>query len=133
MFINYENIKEKDITIDVRTFEEFSIMPLLKYNIPLINKEEHNKLKKRIYLAVPIILKGFIRNRMQIKNALLLLSCHGEKRIIIGCSRGRLRSPLIYLYARILGIDAKILNKGIKRFYINKPNTIKNLNGFLDI
>ena len=133
MFIDYEDIQKEDITIDVRTIEEFNSMPLFKHNIPLINKEEHDRLKKRIYLAIPIILKSFIKNKEEIKKQLLFFSYHGKKRVIIGCSRGRLRSPIIYFYAKKLGINAKILNKGIKRFYIKKPNNIKNLYGFLDM
>ena len=37
-------------------------------------------------------------------------------RILIGCSQGRLRSPAVWLYARFLGIDAKILQYGIKHY-----------------
>ena len=32
MFIDYEDIQKEDITIDVRTIEEFNSMPLFKYN-----------------------------------------------------------------------------------------------------
>lgn len=133
MFINYEEIQKEDVTIDVRTTEEFNEMPLFDYSIPIINKKDHDLLKKKIYLAVPIILKSFIKNRKHIKDQLQFFSYHGEKRIIIGCSRGRLRSPIVYFYAKILGIDAKILSKGIKRFYTKKTNSLKNLYGFLDI
>ncbi len=126
MFINYEEIRKEDVTIDVRTTEEFNEMPLFDYSMPIINKKDHDLLKKKIYLAVPIILKSFIKNRKDIKSQLQFFSYHGEKRIIIGCSRGRLRSPIMYFYA-------KILNKGIKRFYTKKINSLKNLYGFLDI
>ena len=79
MFIDYEDIQKEDITIDVRTIEECNSMPLFKHNIPLINKEEHDRLKKRIYLAIPIILKSFIKNKEEIKKQLLFFSYHGKK------------------------------------------------------
>lgn len=133
MYIDINEIRKDDVTIDVRTAEEFKAMPLFKYNVPIINKQEHDTLKRKMYLAIPIILKGFNKNKDNIKNQLLELSCNKDKRIIIGCSRGRLRSPIVYIYAKRLGINAKILNKGIKRFYIKEPNNIRNLYGFLDI
>ena len=45
-------------------------------------------------------------------------------------TQGRLRSPIMYLYARYLGIDAKILKGGIKPFFIKKDYNIRNLYGF---
>ena len=133
MYIAINKITEQDVTIDVRTIEEYKAMPLLTYNVPIINKKEHDFLKKRMYLAIPIILKGFIKNKSYIKKQLITLSNNKTKRIVIGCSRGRLRSPAVYLYAKLLGIDAKVLKKGIKRFYIRNKDNFKNLYGFLDI
>lgn len=133
MFIELKDIKKQDVTIDVRTIEEYENMNLLEHNIPLINKDEHDFLKKHIYLALPIILKGFIRNKKLFKDRLHELSHYRRYRLIIGCSQGRLRSPIIYFYARYLGIDAKILKGGIKPYFIKKKHNIKNLYGFLDI
>ena len=39
-----------------------------------------------------------------------------QYKILIGCSKGRLRSPAVWLYARFLGIDAKILKYGVKHY-----------------
>lgn len=120
MFINYNNIREDDITIDVRTSEEFNKNTIFEYNIPIINKDEHKKLKKAPFLAIPIILKGLINNREEIKNQLLFFSYFNEKRIIVGCSKGRLRSPIMYFYAKTLGINVKVLKKGIKTYIITE-------------
>jgi rhodanese-related sulfurtransferase len=133
MYIDIKDIKQDDVTIDVRTEEEYYMMPFFDHNVSVINKAEHTLLKKRIYLAIPIILRGLKKDKERIKNELLTLSCNKTKRLIIGCSRGRLRSPIVCLYAKILGIDAKVLKKGIKRFFKKDVNTIKNLYGFLDI
>ena len=133
IYIDFIDIKQDDITIDVRTKEEFLKMPLFDNNVAIINKKEHDMLKKKMYLAMPIIIKGFIKNKETIKKELLMLSSNKKKRLIIGCSRGRLRSPIVYLYAKLLGIDAKVLKRGIKRFYKKDTNNLKNLYGFLDI
>lgn len=133
MFIEYKDIKEDDITIDTRTYEEFIYMPLFEYNVPIINHHLYQILKSHIYLAVFIVLYGLISNRKCIKTMLINLSNNKQKRIIFGCSQGRLRSPFMYLYAKSLGINAKVLKHGIKPHYHKKRNSIKNLYGFLDI
>lgn len=133
MYINYKEIKSNDVTIDVRTHEEFKAMPLFKCNVPVIDKKQHDTLKKHIYLAIPIVIAGFIKNRKAIKEELHSLSHYRTYRLIIGCSQGRIRSPIVYFYAKYLGIDAKILKGGIKPHFINKNHNIKNLYGFLDI
>ena len=133
MYINYEEIKSNDVTIDVRTHEEFEAMQLFEHNVPVINKTQHNILKKHIYLAIPIIFIGLIPNRKAIKEKLHSLSHYRTYRLIIGCSQGRIRSPFVYMYARYLGIDAKVLRYGIKPHFIKKDYNTKNLFGFLDI
>lgn len=133
MYIEYQNIKKDDISIDVRTPEEFNKMPLFKYNVPVINKTQHEYLKKHIYLALPIIIIGFFENKKTIKNQLLLLSENKTKRVIIACSQGRLRSPIIYFYAKFLGLKAKVLKNGIKPYFGFKKKNLKNLYGFLDM
>lgn len=133
MYIKYKDILESDVTVDVRTTEEFFKMPLFEYNLPVIDKQAHDKLKKRIWLAIPVILSGFIKNRELLRDRLIDISCNRTKRVIIGCSQGRLRSPIIYLYARYLGISAKVLKGGIKPFFVKNSKTLKNLNGYLDI
>lgn len=116
MYIKLENIKD-EVTIDVRSKEEFEKMPLFKYNIPVIDEKEHKLLKKYIMIAFPIILIGLIKNRRIIREDLLRLSNNKEKTIVIGCSQGRLRSPIVAFYSRCLGIDTKILEGGIKQYY----------------
>lgn len=132
--IKYKDIKDTDICIDVRTKEEFNKMKLFKYNIPIINKAEHDLLKKHIYLAIPIIASGLFKNKKLIKRDLKYYYENNNKgRLVIACSQGRLRSPFVYFYAKLLGYDAKILKYGIKPHFVNKNNNIKNLYGFLDI
>ena len=134
MFIDYKDInKFTDVTIDVRTNTEYNNMKLFEYNVPIINEDDYNKLKKHKYLAIPIILKGLIKNRKQIREDLEDLSRYRGYRLILGCSQGRVRSPMMYFYAKYLGIDAKVLRSGIRPFFIKKNYNIKNLYGFLDI
>lgn len=133
MFIKYEDIEDLDVTIDVRTKKEYENMKFFVYNIPIINEDDYIFLKKHVYLAIPIVLKGLVKNNKAIKQQLYKLSKDKKYRIILGCSQGRLRSPIMYLYAKCLGINAKVLKGGIKPFFINKDYNIKNLYGFLDI
>lgn len=111
MYIKLEDIKD-EVTIDVRSKEEFEKMPLFKYNVPVIDEKDHKLLKKYIMIAFPIILIGLIKNRKNIKRDLLRLSNNKEKTIVLGCSQGRLRSPIVAFYSRCLGIDTKILEGG---------------------
>ena len=126
MYIKYEDIKPNDVTIDVRTKEEYESMTLLEHNLPVISREEHQLLKKRIYLTIPIVLKGFFKNKSILKNRLHELSHYRRYRLIIGCSQGRVRSPIVYFYAKYLGIDAKILKGGIKPHFGFRQKNLKN-------
>ncbi len=122
MFIKYEDISN-EVLIDARTNEEFLSMPLFHKNIPIINSKSHSKIKKFYPCAIFVILLGLYRNRLSIKRKLLEYSQFGSVPIVVGCSRGRLRSPILCLYARFLGIDAKVLSRGIKRFYAIKKSS----------
>ena len=99
--LNNDNYNQ---TVDVRSSEEFNSTTLLQHNVPVINIAQHQLLHKHLYLAGIIVFYGLFKNRQFIK------------RILIGCSQGRLRSPAVWLYARFLGIDAKILQYGIKHY-----------------
>lgn len=111
--IKYDNIKN-EITIDARTQEEYSSEQFLKYNIPIINKREHKFLHMHKPIAGIVVFYGFVRNRKNIKEKLLEISKNKEYDIIIGCSKGRLRSPALWLYARSLGINCKVIRGGIR-------------------
>ena len=119
MFIKYEDIKD-EILIDSRTKEEFEKMPLFDKNLPIIDKKTHDKIKRFYPCALFVITYSLVKNRNQIKDKLIELSNNKSSRIIIGCSRWRLRSPILCMYAWHLGINAKVLSKGIKRFFIVK-------------
>ncbi len=128
MFIRFENITN-EITIDVRTVSEFNSMRLFQYNIPIINEDEHIRIKSFYPLAIPIILISLYRNKNYIKKNLMLLSNDGTLPIVIGCSRGRLRSPIVFLYAKFIGIKkCKILFGGIKVFFLTKEKKKRDSN-----
>lgn len=109
--------REDIILIDVRSKEEYALRSICDYNIPIISKEEHNELKKRLYLAIPIILRGLFKRREQIYKELLKVSEKGNKTLILCCSRGRLRSPIMCIYGRLKGVKCKVLKRGIKYYY----------------
>lgn len=120
MFIAFKDITTEK-TVDVRTECEFKKMPLFKYNIPIINEKEHALVKKIYPIAFIIIYRGLRLRRKQIKEDLLKISENGKCKLVIGCSRGRLRSPVMYFYARSLGIECKVLSRGLKRKFEKKP------------
>ena len=123
MYIYLKDIKD-EVLIDVRSYEEYVSMPLCKHNIPIINQKDHEFLRKHIYLAIFIILYGLIKNRKKIKQELLDKSDNRKNKIVVGCSQGRLRSPIACIYARLIGINCKILKGGIRQYY--KPKRTKN-------
>lgn len=114
------NNSEYKKTIDVRSFEEYISLPLLQYNISVISKREHEFLHRHLYLAGIVVFYGLIKNKKYIKKELLKISNNGKYKILIGCSKGRLRSPAVWLYAKYLGIDAKILKYGVKNYKSKK-------------
>lgn len=120
MFIKLEEITDER-TIDVRTKEEFEKMPLLEYNVPIINAKEHQKIKKMYPLAFIIIYLCLRKRKGEVREALLEISENAKYPLVIGCSRGRLRSPYVYFYAKSMGIECKILSRGIKRHFETKP------------
>ena len=115
MFTNLNN-NEYNKTVDVRSAEEFNAIKLLQYNIPVITIEQHQLLHRHLYLAGIIVFYGLFKNKKYIRNKLLEISNNRQYKILIGCSKGRLRSPAVWLYARFLGIDAKILKYGVKHY-----------------
>lgn len=119
IFIKYLDIKD-EITIDVRTKSEFKNMNLFQYNLPVISEEEHKKIKNFYPSAIFIIVKSIFLKRSHFKNELVRISNNGTIPIVIGCSRGRLRSPLMYLFCKYIGIkNSKILWAGIKPLFKN--------------
>ena len=119
MFIKFEDINNRKL-IDVRTKSEFLEMNMTKYNIPVINEEQHLRIKRFYPLAIFIIVKSIIKNREGIKELLIEVSNNKSEEVIIACSRGRLRSPITYIYARLIGIKCRILCGGLKKRYLLK-------------
>ncbi|MGL4912282.1 MAG: hypothetical protein ACRC3Y_07595 [Romboutsia sp.] len=110
--IKYEEITD-ETTVDVRTQEQYLENKILKNNIPIINKKEHDFLHRHLFWAEVIILYVMIKNIKTIKNQLLEVSDNKKNKLVIGCSKGRLRSPTMWAYAKLLGIDAKVLKDGV--------------------
>ncbi|MDC4241505.1 hypothetical protein NE398_15310 [Clostridium tertium] len=119
MFIKFDDINNRKL-IDVRTKSEFLDMNMTKYNIPVINEEQHLRIKRFYPLAIFIIVKSIIKNREGIKELLIEVSNNKSEEVIIACSRGRLRSPITYIYARFIGIKCRILWGGLKKRYLLK-------------
>ena len=128
MFIRYEDIKDEKV-VDVRTTLEHELTPFTKYSIPIIEIEEYLKIKKFYPMAFYIILKGILKRRRFIKTRLLMIYRNRKKALVLVCSRGRLRSPMLYFYARLLGIKCEILYRGIKPLL--KSSERKKLNELL--
>ena len=128
MFIKYKNIKNEKI-VDIRTTVEHELTPFTRYSVPIIEIQEYLKIKKFYPIAFYIILKGIFKRRRYIKARLLMISRNKKNVLVFACSRGRLRSPMLYLYARFLGIKCKILYKGIKPLL--KSSEREKLNEFL--
>lgn len=119
MFIKFEDINNRKL-IDVRTKSEFLEMYMTQYNIPVINEKQHQRIKKFYPLAIFIIVKSIMKNRERIKELLIKISNNKNEEVIIACSRGRLRSPITYIYARLIGIKCRILWGGLKKIYLLK-------------
>ena len=118
MFIKFKNTNNKKL-IDVRTKSEFLEMNMTQYNIPVINEEQHLRIKRFYPLAIFIIVKSIIKDRERIKELLIKISNKSQEVILAG-SRGRLRSPLTYIYARIIGVKCRVLWGGLKKRYIKE-------------
>ena len=110
--IKYEDITN-ETTVDVRTKEQYIENKILKNNIPIINKQEHDFLHRHLFWAEVIILYVMIKNIKTIKKQLIEVSDNKKNKLVIGCSKGRLRSPTMWAYAKLLGIDAKVLEGGV--------------------
>lgn len=121
MFIKFEDINNRKL-IDVRTKSEFLEMNMTQYNIPVINEKQHQRIKKFYPLAIFIIVKSIMKNRERIKELLIKISNNKNEEVIIACSRGRLRSPITYIYARLIGIKCRILWGGLKKIYLLKKS-----------
>ena len=119
MFIKFEDINNRKL-IDVRTKSEFLEMNMTQYNIPVINEKQHQRIKKFYPLAIFIIVKSIMKNRERIKELLIKISNNKNEEVIIACSIGRLRSPITYIYARLIGIKCRILWGGLKKIYLLK-------------
>lgn len=111
--IKYEDITD-EITIDVRTKEQYKKNKILNYNIPIINKKQHEFLHKHLIWAEIIIIYCMLKDIKNIKKELTKVSNNKQAKVVIGCSKGRLRSPTMWFYAKLIGINAKVLDGGVE-------------------
>lgn len=112
MFVRYKNAK--NILIDVRTEEEFKEYSLCHYNVPIMNRKSRYTMKKFYLSAFFIILYSLIKNRKYIRKRLIKISKNKNIPLTFACSRGRLRSPLMCIYARYIGIKSNVLWMGVR-------------------
>lgn len=110
--IKYNDITD-EITIDARTEGQYNDNKKLQYNVPIINETQYNFLHKYLFIAEIVIIYGLLKNIKKIKSDLLRISNNKESKVVIGCSKGRLRSPTLWAYAKFLGINAKVLDGGV--------------------
>ena len=119
--IKYNDITD-EITIDARTVEQYKSEKKLQYNIPIINKVQYDFLHKHLIIAELVIIYGLLKNIKNIKADLIKISNNKNSKIVIACSKGRLRSPTLWAYAKLIGIDAKVLDGGVVSIKSSKLN-----------
>ena len=119
--IKYHDITD-EITIDARTVEQYKSEKKLQYNIPIINKVQYDFLHKHLIIAELVIIYGLLKNIKNIKADLIKISNNKNSKIVIACSKGRLRSPTLWAYAKLIGIDAKVLDGGVVSIKSSKLN-----------
>lgn len=119
--IKYHDITD-EITIDARTIEQYKSEKKLQYNIPIINKVQYDFLHKHLIIAELVIIYGLLKNIKNIKADLIKISNNKKSKIVIACSKGRLRSPTLWAYAKLIGIDAKVLDGGVVSIKSSKLN-----------
>ena len=119
--IKYHDITD-EITIDARTVEQYKSEKKLQYNIPIINKVQYDFLHKHLIIAELVIIYGLLKNIKNIKADLIKISNNKKSKIVIACSKGRLRSPTLWAYAKLIGIDAKVLDGGVVSIKSSKLN-----------
>ena len=115
-YVTFSTISPHDITVDVRSKEEFEKQKRLTYNVPIMSEHEHQEMKRYIYFAIFIILYRLFQNRREIEEKIRgILENHPTGTLIIGCSRGRLRSPLTAIYLAVkLNRRVYIIKDGVK-------------------
>ena len=119
--IKYHDITD-EITIDARTVDQYRSEKKLQYNVPIINKVQYDFLHKHLIIAELVIIYGLLKNIKNIKADLIKISNNKKSKIIIACSKGRLRSPTLWAYAKLIGIDAKVLDGGVVSIKSSKLN-----------
>lgn len=112
--IDYKDLTT-EVTVDVRTMNEYKTMNLLDYNLPVINEKEYDFLQRYKSIAGIVVLYGLLRNLKVLKINLLEISEDRKRSIVVACSKGRLRSPMVWIYAKLLNIDTKVLKGGVHK------------------
>ena len=122
--IEFNEIKTPSLTIDVRTVSEYRQHPMLAHNVPVMDEQAHQTMKKIIILACPFISYHLYKNRHRIHQEIQhLLITHPNQPIVIACSRGRLRSPLMAVYISLrFKVDVYVVKRGIKDLVGDKAN-----------
>lgn len=59
--IDYKDLTT-EVTVDVRTINEYETMNILDYNLPVINEKEYDFLQRYKPIAGIVVLYGLLRN-----------------------------------------------------------------------
>lgn len=113
-FVEFKDVTSENLLVDVRTLEEFNKQNLNCINIPVMNRQQHLFLHRHKKIALVIVVYGLIINSVKIFRDLKKVT--NDKTLIFYCSKGRLRSPVMYLTYKILFRNrvCKILKGGIR-------------------
>ncbi|MGL4850958.1 MAG: rhodanese-like domain-containing protein [Clostridium sp.] len=112
-----KRLRSRHILVDVRTNKEYKAKHIKgAKNVQAMDYKDYLNMKTIYPLAPITITRSIYRRQDIIREELEEIYGTGDREIIFYCSRGRLRSPLIYLYAKYcLKMKCKVLWGGIKK------------------
>lgn len=64
--INYDDLMEEDLLIDVRTREEHTLGSATKINVPVLKQEDRWFYLRHTWLVIPITVNGLRKNRNEL-------------------------------------------------------------------
>lgn len=118
--VDCKEILPTDLVLDIRSVEEFEKGSLTEYNVPVIKQSDRGFCYRYTPLVFWVIGNGLLKNKDRICE-FIETKCEGNHRVIVACSRGRLRSPIVWLYLKrkYTDMEFKVLRKGIKGYLEN--------------
>ncbi|GAA0101737.1 hypothetical protein UT300012_24520 [Paraclostridium bifermentans] len=128
--VNSSELQINDILIDVRSEEEFITGSITEHNVPILRQEDRGFCYRYTPLVFLVIGNGLYKNRESLCDYINEVALNEKKnRVVIACSRGRLRSPITWLYLSIKypELEFKVLRGGIKG-YISALGSLNRFN-----